>query len=191
MPSNNRGHFNKCKTFYKWCLHLFINMLKQAIKGYRSQPKTSEDLTQNKKAKTSETASSNQRVIEVEESDIKHNPLHKVDASLNKLTKLGRTIADSEKENEIGKMRIFRSPLRSELQSEFEHLRQLADALLISEESPMTSTSDQITELIFGLTADSFVLTEDDFRIISSRNHQLHKLLDLVKKLKTDSAPQQ
>ena len=100
-------------------------------------------------------------------------------------------IAEYEKEKEITKMRIFRSPLRSELQSEFEHLRQLADAMLTSEESPMTSTSDQIAKLILCLTTDSFVLSEFEYRIITPQNEQLHQLLILVEGLKTESASQQ
>ena len=114
-----------------------------------------------------------------------------MDISLNKLIKLGRTIADYEKEKEIGKTRIFRSPLRSELQSEFNRLRLLADALLTSEESPTASALDQIAELIFELTAESFVLTEFEYRIISPHNERLHQLLDLVDKLKTESDSQQ
>ena len=114
-----------------------------------------------------------------------------VDESLLKLIRIGRMIAEYEKEKEITKMRIFRSPLRSELQSEFEHLRQLADAMLTSEESPMTSTSDQIAKLILCLTTDSFVLSEFEYRIITPQNEQLHQLLILVEGLKTESASQQ
>lgn len=134
---------------------------------------------------------SNQCVIEVEDSDMKHNPIHEVDALLNKLIKVGRMVADYEKEKAVGQFKILKSPFRSKLQSEFKRLRLLADALLTSEESQTASALDQIAQLIFELTAESFVLSEFEYRIITPQNEQLHQLLNLVEGLKTESASQQ
>ena len=168
---------------------LFVHVINECIREYTRKRHKGKASTSSTSDISRSDLDGRHKEAETYESGMEYNPLYAVDSSLNKLIKIGRMIAEYEKENAFGKIPAFRSPLRSELQSEFERLRQLADALLTSEESSATPAFDEIAMIIFHLTADTFVLTEFEYRIITPQNERLHQLLDLVMQLRTDFTP--